>query len=150
MTAGGTHGSDTLVTGLTTREFESPDRLPVIREFVSRVCADRSLRARYQPERVLGVGGMGVVLLVRRRADGARLALKLLMGEARGAALARFRREAALLASLEHPHVLALVGTGAAAGHPYLVTEYMEGGTLRALLTRRGALPLAEAAAIAL
>ncbi|MBM4119207.1 hypothetical protein FJ251_16020, partial [bacterium] len=61
----------------------------------------------------------------------------------------RLRREARLLASLNHPHIAAIYGLVETAGEaPALVLELVEGGTLAARLAR-GALPLAEALEIA-
>jgi eukaryotic-like serine/threonine-protein kinase len=58
--------------------------------------------------------------------------------------VARFEREAKLLASLSHPNVGAIYGLEEVGGHAYLVLEYIEGETLAQRLTR-GPLPVAEA-----
>src|SRR6185503_17462664 len=57
----------------------------------------------------------------------------------------RFLREIETVANLTHPHVLPLHDSGEAAGLLYYVMPYVEGETLRARLTRDGALPLADA-----
>jgi tRNA A-37 threonylcarbamoyl transferase component Bud32/Tol biopolymer transport system component len=62
--------------------------------------------------------------------------------------LARFEREARLLATLNHPNVAGIHGIEEAGGARYLVLEFVDGETLAARLTR-GALPLDEAIAIA-
>jgi len=99
----------------------------------------------------IGAGGMGEVY----RAHDARLrrdvALKLLPEEfvRDGERLARFNREAQLLASLNHPNVAAIYGLEEAAGAPVLVLELVEGPTLLDRLTQ-GRLPHAEAVAVAL
>jgi serine/threonine-protein kinase len=65
-------------------------------------------------------------------------------------AVGRFLREARALARVEHPHAVAVHDTGVLAGGvAYLVMEYVEGESLRALLGRAGPLPLAPALAIA-
>jgi eukaryotic-like serine/threonine-protein kinase len=79
----------------------------------------------------LGAGGMGSVWLARR-ADGhfkGTAAVKLLSAALLGAAGAsRFRREATILARLQHPHIAQLIDAGVSAvGQPYLVLEYVEG-----------------------
>jgi hypothetical protein len=43
----------------------------------------------------------------------------------------RFRQEAQLVSSLNHPHIVTIHDVGAFEGHPYIVTELIEGGTLR-------------------
>ena len=58
--------------------------------------------------------------------------------------LARFVREAKLQARLTHPSVVELYDAGVAGRHPYLVTEFVGGGSLRELLAKEGALPLGE------
>jgi serine/threonine protein kinase/Tol biopolymer transport system component len=62
--------------------------------------------------------------------------------------LARFRREAQLLASLNHPNVGAIYGLDEAHGQPFLVLELVEGEDLAERL-RRGKLPVDEAIAVA-
>ncbi len=87
----------------------------------------------YDVEAELGRGGMGVVYRVRRHADGATLALKMIL-RGRGASfaeLARFRIEAEALTCLDHPNIVAIRGVGLYAGYPYLVLEFAERGSLR-------------------
>jgi serine/threonine-protein kinase len=108
----------------------------------------------YSVERELGRGGMGVVYLARDPRLGRHVAIKLLSAAfARDPEhLARFEREAKLLASLNHPNIATIYGvervpddaTGGIAGQPLLVLEYVPGDTLAARL-RRGALPVEEA-----
>src|SRR5262245_1954922 len=62
--------------------------------------------------------------------------------------LSRFRREAEVLASLNHPNIAHLYGLEDGAGGPFLVMELVEGEDL-ARRVSRGALPVAEALAIA-
>jgi serine/threonine protein kinase/nitrite reductase/ring-hydroxylating ferredoxin subunit len=58
--------------------------------------------------------------------------------EARTRFLLRFRKEAAVITSLDHPHILPVYDHGDLAGNPYLVTPYMMHGSLVDLLKRRG------------
>ena len=80
----------------------------------------------------LGDGGMGVVY----RAVDTRLnrpaAIKLLSEDvADPAARRRFQREAQTASSLNHPHILTVYDAGEIDGRQYLVTEFVDGGTLR-------------------
>jgi tetratricopeptide (TPR) repeat protein len=102
---------------------------------------------------VLGSGGMGVVFKARQRTLGRDVAVKLL----RDAHLEdserheRFLQEARAVARLQHPHLVQLYefgelpGTAGATSQPYLVLEYISGGSLADLL-RDSPLPPAEAA----
>ncbi|HEY5999038.1 MAG TPA: serine/threonine-protein kinase, partial [bacterium] len=94
----------------------------------------------------LGAGGMGEVYRARDTRLGREVAIKGLPEAFAGhpERLARFEREARLLASLNHPNIAVLYGLEEAAGVPYLVLELVEGETLSARLGR-GALPVREA-----
>jgi serine/threonine-protein kinase len=100
----------------------------------------------YPVERELGRGGMGVVYLARDPRLDRPVAIKVLPDEfARDPErLARFEREARLLASLNHPNIASIYGIEESGGQRLLVLEYIPGDTL-ATLTARGALPLDEA-----
>jgi diguanylate cyclase (GGDEF)-like protein len=87
----------------------------------------------------LGRGSRSTVYRVIR--DGRPYALKLLHASAvEPKALSSFRREAALLASLDHPGVARIYEVGEASGRPYLIMELIEGGSLTDIL-ERGPLP---------
>ncbi len=98
----------------------------------------------------LGKGGMGEVW----RATDTRLqrdvAIKVLPAEVTGdtARLARFEREAQLLAALNHPNIAAIHGLEEADGKPFLVLELVPGEDLSERL-RRGPLPVDEAIEVA-
>jgi len=98
----------------------------------------------------LGAGGMGEVWRARDSRLGREVAIKVLPAEVTADAdrLARFRREAQVLASLNHPHIAAIHGLEEVDRQPFLVLELAEGEDLAARL-RRGALPLEEALTIA-
>ncbi|CAN5701598.1 hypothetical protein BH11PLA1_BH11PLA1_08520 [soil metagenome] len=105
----------------------------------------------YQIVRELGRGGMGEVHLARDPRLDRLVALKALPPNfaADPDRLARFQREAKVLAALNHPSIGAIYGIEEAAGAAYLVLEYVEGETLEARLSR-GPLPPHEALALAL
>ncbi|MDO9495584.1 MAG: serine/threonine-protein kinase [Nocardioides sp.] len=72
-----------------------------------------------------------------------RVALKVVSAALGGSAefLVRFEREAALLARLNSPHVIAIFDYGERDGCPYLATQYVGGGDLGALIAARGRMP---------
>jgi eukaryotic-like serine/threonine-protein kinase len=90
----------------------------------------------------LGAGGMGEVYRARDTRLGRDVALKILPESfARDSdRLRRFEQEARAVAALNHPNILALFDIGQRNGSPFLVSELLEGESLRAGLDR-GALP---------
>ena len=104
----------------------------------------------YQILSRLGAGGMGEVYRARDAKLGRDVAIKVLPPAftADRERLARFDREARLLASLNHPHIGAIYGVEAIDGQPALILELIEGETLAARL-KASRLPIAEALAIA-
>jgi eukaryotic-like serine/threonine-protein kinase len=104
----------------------------------------------YEILAVLGAGGMGVVYRARDAKLQRDVALKVLPNEWVGDAerLARFKREAQLLASLNHTNIGSIYGFEDADGSPALVLELIEGPTLADRLAL-GPLPLDTAIAIA-
>ena len=86
----------------------------------------------YQIEALLGEGGMGVVYRALDMRLNRHVAIKFLAtGRADTAALKRFQREARMASSLNHPHILTVHDAGEFEEHQYLVTELVDGGTLR-------------------
>ncbi len=102
---------------------------------------------KYRVERILGRGGMGVVLEATHLALGKRVAIKLLHADAADEqARQRFAREARIAAQLPDEHIAAVTDFGqTAAGEPYLVMELLGGRDLEQELKARGPLPVAEA-----
>ncbi len=94
----------------------------------------------------LGAGGMGEVYRAIDTKLGREVAIKTLPPEVTGDSerLARFQREAHLLASLNHPHIAAIYGLEEEDGGPFLVLELVEGEDLAERL-KRGAIPVDEA-----
>ena len=108
----------------------------------------------YQVESLLGVGGMGEVYRATDTVLGRQVAIKVLPADvaADPERVARFRREARILASLNHPNVGAIYGVetldGEQGSTTGLVLELVEGPTLADKLTT-GAVPLDEALTVA-
>jgi len=94
----------------------------------------------------LGRGGMGEVFLAEDTSLNRKVALKFLPDIFSGdpEPLARFEREAKLLASLNHPNIAAIHGLEAANGKSFLVLELVEGETLAQRIAK-GPLPIDEA-----
>ena len=104
----------------------------------------------YEITAPLGAGGMGEVFRARDTKLDREVAIKVLPAEvARDEErLARFRREAHLLAALNHPNIAAIHGLDEADGKPFLVLELVPGEDLAQRL-KRGPIPLDEALPLA-
>ena len=104
----------------------------------------------YEITGTLGAGGMGEVYRARDTRLKRDVALKILPDAfaADPERLARFEREAQVLASLNHPHIAAIYGIEESAGTRALVLELVGGETLADRIAR-GAIPLDEALPIA-
>lgn len=85
------------------------------------------MAGRYRLVTRLGAGGMSEVWAADDLELGRRVALKLL---ARDADPARFEREAQAVAALAHPNICRLYDYGEEGGRPFMVLEYLDGGTL--------------------
>src|ERR1019366_8466147 len=86
----------------------------------------------YRIESILGKGGMGVVYRAFDTNLNRPVAVKFLFdGLADAAARRRFQREAQMASSLNHPHILTVHAVGDFEGRQYLVTEFVDGGTLK-------------------
>ncbi|HXT20620.1 MAG TPA: serine/threonine-protein kinase, partial [Thermoanaerobaculia bacterium] len=103
----------------------------------------------YEVIALLGAGGMGEVYRARDPRLGREVAIKRVRGGGPGVeALRRFDREARAAGALNHPNLLAVYDVGVEAGMPYVVTELLEGETLRQRL-RCGPIPPDEVLRIA-
>jgi hypothetical protein len=93
----------------------------------------------YEIVGLLGAGGMGEVYRARDPRLGREVAVKVLPSEVATdpARLALFEREARAVAALNHPNILTVHDVGTHEGTPYVVTELLEGETLRELVSRR-------------
>ena len=102
---------------------------------------------QYELQRLLGRGGMGEVYLAHDRKLGRDVAIKTLPKEFSEdpERLSRFRREARVLASLNHHNIAAIHGLEESAGVNFLILELVEGETLAQHLKRTGPMPVEEA-----
>jgi serine/threonine-protein kinase len=109
-----------------------------------------ALATHYDVERVLGHGGMGMVVLGRDRALDRPVALKVISPnlDVRERHRQRFLQEARIVAKLRHPNIVAVYTAGEANGLLYFVMEYVPGESLRDLLTRAGCCDNGRAQAI--
>jgi serine/threonine-protein kinase len=115
-----------------------------------------STLGRYEVQALLGAGGMGEVYRARDLKLGREVAIKVLPKTVLSEPdrVARFEREARVLAALNHANIAALFGMEESEGRHFLVMELVEGETLAERLARRGGsgspgLPLDEALSIA-
>lgn len=119
----------------------------------------RVLAGRYEVGELVGRGGMAEVHIGHDTRLGRTVAIKVLRSDlARDPSfLTRFRREAQSAAALNHPAVVAVYDTGEdihqdASGQdvhvPFIVMEYVEGHTVRDILTDGAAVPIEEAVEI--
>ncbi|MEO7650360.1 MAG: serine/threonine-protein kinase, partial [Bryobacteraceae bacterium] len=90
-----------------------------------------TLLGSYRMETILGEGGMGVVYRALDTRLNRPVAVKLLFDDlADSESRRRFQREAQMASSLNHPHILTVHDVGDFEGRQYLVTEFVDGGTL--------------------
>ena len=100
---------------------------------------------KYQVERVLGSGGMGVVVAAKHVHLGERFAIKFLLPEAikKKEVVQRFVRESRAAAQIKSEHVARVFDVGALDdGTPYMVMEFLHGADLSTVLKTSGAVPV--------
>src|SRR5688500_10610692 len=108
-----------------------------------------ALGAAYTFERELGGGGMARVFVAVEKRFDRRVVVKVLASElAAGVSAERFAREVALAARLQQANIVPVFDSGEFDGLPYYTMPWIEGGSLRARLDARGALPIAETVAV--
>src|SRR5580658_4557193 len=110
----------------------------------------RVLARRYRIESALGSGTSATVYAAWDVVLQRRVAIKVLHPglAADGGFLRRFRYEAQSAAALTHPHILSVYDWGEEDGGPFLVLEYLGGGSLRDLLDNDRRLSVSQAAAV--
>src|SRR5271170_4714833 len=106
------------------------------------------LAGKYRVERVLGVGGMGVVVAATHLQLEERVAIKFLLPEMlrNPEVVGRFAREARAAVKIKSEHVARVSDVGTLdSGAPYMVMEFLDGDDLAAWLRHRGPLPSEQA-----
>ena len=105
---------------------------------------------QYEILQLLGKGGMASVYKAYQAGLQRHVAIKILPPHlAQNAEFSRrFEREARAIAQLDHPNIVPVYDYGQAEGFTFIVMKYVEGGTLKDMLERRGRLPLDRAALI--
>ncbi|MDQ0285163.1 serine/threonine protein kinase [Desulfofundulus luciae] len=120
-------------------------------EKTGQLAPDTVLEGRYIIIKVLGRGGMGAVYkALDQRLNNKPVAIKEMSTKAVGAenlqaAIAAFKKEASMLIGLEHPALPRITDFfGSGEDRWYLVMDYIEGETLKAIVEKRGPIPEAE------
>jgi tRNA A-37 threonylcarbamoyl transferase component Bud32 len=110
------------------------------------------LSDRYELEELVGTGGMSSVFRAHDRLLERTVALKVLHSQYTDDEeyVERFRREARAVASLSHPNIATVIDRGEHEGRQFIVFEYVDGGSLKELIERRGAAPVATALELAM
>jgi serine/threonine-protein kinase len=106
------------------------------------------LAGKYRVERVLAVGGMGVVVAAHHIHLDTKVALKFMLPSmlSRQEAVTRFAREARAAVKITSEHVARVLDVGTLdSGAPYMVMEYLDGEDLSDWIRDRGALPMKQA-----
>jgi formylglycine-generating enzyme required for sulfatase activity/serine/threonine protein kinase len=107
------------------------------------------LDARYQLERRLGQGGMGVVFQARHIFLKTAHAIKIILPDLVGndpMLVTRFRQEALAAAAIRHQNIISVTDFGVVRGTmPFLVMEFVKGKSLQEIMAKEGAMPAARA-----
>ncbi|TMC72136.1 MAG: hypothetical protein E6J13_05635 [Chloroflexi bacterium] len=113
---------------------------------------ERVLQGRYKIEEPLGVGGSSQVYLARDQALNRDVALKVLdpSASADGDLRRMFVKEARALAQLSHPNIVAVYDVGEVDDSPFIVMEYLAGGSMKQRIEQVGPLKAGDAVRIAI
>lgn len=106
------------------------------------------IAGKYRVERVIGKGGMGVVVAASQPELARTVAIKLIRSDSSDdrSATARLLREAKAAASIQSEHVARVLDVGTLdSGVPFIVMEYLEGSDLQTLLDRDGTMRASDA-----
>ena len=107
------------------------------------------LESRYRRDRTLGEGGMGIVYLATDTRLNREVAIKQIRGACAGdqTVVSRFLEQSKWVAAINHPNIVQIYDYGRSEGGPFLVMEYVEGGSLLDRC-RSGPIPLDRAIGI--
>jgi serine/threonine-protein kinase len=111
----------------------------------------RTIKGRYQIIKKLGEGGMGAVYLAEQISMARKVALKVLQGNyaTDDEFIGRFRREARLAASLNHPYIVTVYDFDQGdEGSLFIAMEYIDGKSLTDVIRRDGPLDIGRAAGL--
>ncbi len=138
---------------------QQPTSQPPIKGAGIELAIGQLFAKRYRIDKQVGKGGMGAVYLATQEPLQRMVAIKVLHGTADTTTVARFQREARLIAQLQHPHIVGLIDFGEDQGRLYLVMEYIDGESLTNVMQNEApfdparvvdvALQIAEALAVA-
>jgi serine/threonine-protein kinase len=105
------------------------------------------IAGKYEVEKLIGAGGMGMVVSARHLQLNKRVAVKLLhpRAAAQTSPAARFRREARAAASLRSEHVATIMDFDLESGAPYMVMEFLSGSSLSKVIRQRAPMAIDEA-----
>lgn len=116
---------------------------------IQSIAGEPLLEGRYQLERRIGQGGMGVVYQARHLFLKTPLAIKVILPDLVGndpMLVTRFRQEALAAAAIRHQNIIAVTDFGVVRGTmPFLVMEFVNGKSLHDMLYEEGALPAGRA-----
>ena len=120
----------------------APPTDPLIGKILEKVCLLSKL----------GSGGMGAVYLAEHQTLGKKVAVKILPDHLSRDPeyVARFRREAATCAKLEHVNLVQVFDVGSAEGRFFIVMQYVEGESLQAIIEQLGSIEPHDAARVAI
>ena len=114
-------------------------------ETTSSIQGEPILDGRYQLEKRLGQGGMGVVFKARHIFLKTQHAIKIILPDLVGNdpnLVTRFRQEALAAAAIRHPNIIAVTDFGVVRGTmPFLVMEFVQGRSLQDIMADEGAMP---------
>jgi serine/threonine-protein kinase len=102
---------------------------------------------KYRVDRILGAGGIGIIVAAHHLQLDERVAIKFLLPDALHSpdVVARFAQEARAAVKIKSEHVVRVIDVGTLpTGSPYMVMEYLDGADLSAILSKRGPMPVDE------
>jgi serine/threonine protein kinase len=120
------------------------------RQAAGTVALSAEFREHHHPGRLLGTGTFGSVFEGHASSTQRREAIRFMPAPADQAALEALLARHRKLQGLHHAGLVEVQEAGETAGHPFVVMDLMEGGSLRSLLAHRGALTVSRAVAIVL